>query len=183
MRLKNPLVIILFSIILSACANRDVGTIPDGEFFLPPTQAPMQPSGPPSTLSDSTESVLAEPRPTPTPSCSNDLRFVSDLSILDGTVVQPGESLDKRWGVENSGTCNWDSRYKVKLIAGPGMGVPVQQALVPALSGTQTMIRMVFIAPEEPGYYRSAWQAYDEDDNPFGDTFFLDIVVQAPGED
>jgi hypothetical protein len=88
--------------------------------------------------------------------------------------------LDKRWAVQNSGTCNWDEDYRIKLIAGPGMGVPVQQALIPALSGTQVMIRMVFIAPQEGGSYRSAWQAYDPQDNAFGDPFFIDIVVDAP---
>jgi hypothetical protein len=36
---------------------------------------------------------------------------------------------------------------------------------------------MVFIAPEEPGNFRSAWQAYDPQDNPYGDPFFIDIVV------
>jgi hypothetical protein len=63
------------------------------------------------------------------------------------------------------------------------MGVPVQQALVPALSGTITMIRMVFIAPEEPGNHRSAWQAYDPLGNAFGDPFFIDVVVQALEEE
>jgi hypothetical protein len=95
--------------------------------------------------------------------------------------VQPGERLDKRWRVQNNGTCNWDERYHIKLIAGPGMGVPVRQALVPALSGTQVDIRMVFIAPEESGNYRSAWQAYDPQDQPFGDPFFIDVVVNAAG--
>ena len=57
------------------------------------------------------------------------------------------------------------------------MGVPVQQMLYPALSGTDVVIRMVFIAPNEPGNYRSAWQAYDEQGGPFGDPFFIDVVV------
>ena len=115
--------------------------------------------------------------PTPTPSCLNGLLFIKDLTIPDGTLVDPGESLDKRWEVQNSGSCNWDKNYRVKLIAGPGMGVPVQQALNPALSGTEVIIRMMFIAPDEPGNYRSAWQAYDPFGNPFGDLFFIDIVV------
>jgi hypothetical protein len=108
------------------------------------------------------------------------LWFLADLTIPDGTVVQPGELLDKRWEVQNNGTCNWNQDYRIKLIAGPGMGVPVQQALIPALSGTEVVIRMNLIAPEEPGNYRSAWQAYDPQDNAFGDPFFIDLVVEAP---
>ncbi len=119
--------------------------------------------------------------PTPTPVCSNDLVFLDDLTIPDGTVVEPGQRLDKRWKVQNNGTCNWDDRYRVKLIAGPNLGVPVQQALYPALSGTEIVIRMIFIAPEDPGNYRSAWQAFDPQDNPFGHPFFIDF--QVAGED
>jgi hypothetical protein len=94
--------------------------------------------------------------------------------------VNPGESLDKRWEVQNNGTCNWNQDYRVKLIAGPGMGIPIQRALIPALSGTEVIIRMVLIAPDEPGNYRSAWQAYGPQDIPFGDPFFIDIVVSGP---
>lgn len=155
---------------------------PDDAVFRPPTE---QPTSLPTIALDQesgADSEAEEQRPSPTPSCTNGLWFLGDLSIPDGTVVQPGEMLDKRWEVKNSGTCNWDERYQVRLIAGPGMGVPVQQSLVPALSGTKTMIRMVFIAPEEPGNHRSAWQAYDPQENAFGDPFFIDIIVEAPEE-
>jgi hypothetical protein len=85
--------------------------------------------------------------------------------------------LDKRWLVQNAGTCNWDERYQVRLEAGPNMGVPAQQTLFPARSGLELVIRMIFIAPDEPGIYRSAWQAYDLEDVPFGDPFFIEIEV------
>lgn len=121
-----------------------------------------------------------EARPTPTPMCTNVLSFLEDVTIPDGTVVQPGESLDKRWKVENSGTCNWDHRYRLKLVSGPSLGAAPEQALYPARSGSQVEIRIVFTAPTEPGTYRCAWQAYDPQGNPFGDQFFIDFVVEAP---
>jgi hypothetical protein len=92
-------------------------------------------------------------------------------------MVSPGEDLDKRWQVENNGTCNWEADYRVRHIAGPTMGVPSEQAIYPALSGTQAVIRMVFQAPEETGTYRSAWQAYDPQGVPFGDPIFIEVVV------
>jgi hypothetical protein len=150
--------------------------------FRPPSLAPTQI---PTQLGELEAAPIfpeEDQKPTPTPACTNSLWFLSDITIPDGSVVQPGERLDKRWQVQNNGTCNWDEDYQVRLIAGPGMGVPVQQALVPALSGTEVDIRMVFIAPQESGSYRSAWQAYDPQEQPFGDPFFIDIVVEGEAD-
>jgi hypothetical protein len=105
------------------------------------------------------------------------LRYIEDVSIPDGSQVTSGESLDKRWNVENNGTCNWDKGYNLKLIAGPELGAPSEQALYPARSGSQATIRILFTAPTEPGVYRSAWQAYNPDGRPFGDPVFIEIQV------
>jgi hypothetical protein len=165
---------------ISACGSREALQIPTEGVYRPPTQVPTEPSTFDFLPETGVESPNGIPHPTPTPSCTNGLWFLGDLTIPDGTVVTPGERLDKRWQVQNNGTCNWDEGYRVKLIAGPGMGVPVQQALFPALSGTEVVIRMVLIAPMESGNYRSAWQAYDPNDNSFGDPFFIDIQVPEP---
>jgi len=128
------------------------------------------------TSEDQDESL----RSIPTPPCTPGLAFLDDLTIPDGSVVAPGERLDKRWQVENSGTCNWDSTYGLQLIAGPDLSAPQEQALFPARSGSEAMIRMLFTAPTEPGTYRSAWQAHDQEGRLFGDPFFIEIVVEAP---
>ncbi len=66
-----------------------------------------------------TETKAATPQhvetsvPISTPACINNLTYLEDLTLPDGTVVKPGESLDKRWLVENSGTCNWDENYRL----------------------------------------------------------------------
>jgi len=177
LKFKFLILLILSTLLLYGCGGEEPVSPPEQDIFIPPTLSQTELQGLFSGT-DAVPTLTKEPvRPTPTPTCSNGLRFLSDLTIPDGTLVEPGETLDKRWEVENSGTCNWDDRYMVGLIAGPGMGVPVQQALVPALAGTQTIIRMVFIAPEEPGNYRSAWQAYDPDGDAFGDPFFIDVIV------
>ena len=58
------------------------------------------------------------------------------------------------------------------------MNAVQEQMLIPARSGTNAMIRIVFQAPSEAGKYRSAWQAYNPDGHPFGDPIFIDIVVK-----
>jgi hypothetical protein len=118
------------------------------------------------------------PLPTLLPECQNNLTYIEDLSIPDGTQVAPRIQLDKRWRVKNTGTCNWDQRYQLKAIAGPELGALSEQRLVPARSGSEATIRIVFMAPAEDGTYRSAWQAYDPEDRPFGDPIFIEVLVK-----
>jgi hypothetical protein len=57
------------------------------------------------------------------------LRFLADITIPDGTIVAPGETLDKQWQVENSGSCNWNERYRLRRISGPALSAPDEQPL------------------------------------------------------
>jgi len=116
--------------------------------------------------------------PTSTLACVNGLTFVSDLTIPDNTVVTSGSSLDKQWLVQNSGSCNWDERYRMRLISGESLGAAAEQSLYPARAGSQATLRVVFTAPAEPGEYVSEWQAFDFSGISFGDTFFIKIIVQ-----
>lgn len=146
--------------------------------FLPPTIVPQAlPPTPPEQTSVPTPAATLTPVPSPTPSCTNQLTFLDDLTIPDGTMVRAGETLDKGWLVENSGTCNWNETYRLMLVSGPDMGAPTEQALYPARSGTQAILHILFTAPAEPGLYQSAWQAMDPQGNPFGDPFFIQVLV------
>jgi hypothetical protein len=115
---------------------------------------------------------------TPTPTCISGLTYVNDVTIPDYSVVAPGISLDKQWLVQNSGTCNWDSRYRLRLINGDGLGASPEQALYPARAGMQIILRMIFVAPLQAGEYVSEWQAFDAQGIPFGKTVFMKIIVQ-----
>ena len=168
---------VIFSVILAGCQGRGTRLVQTQAVFKPPIQSPTVNIVSRDSQSAGQATLSGEDHPTPTPACINNLLFLDDLTIPDGTVVDPGQRLDKRWQVQNNGSCSWDVNYSIKLIAGPGMGVPVQQALIPARSGTEAVIRMVYIAPDEPGNYRSAWQAFDPQGLPFGDPFFIDIIV------
>ncbi|MGD2155693.1 MAG: NBR1-Ig-like domain-containing protein [Anaerolineales bacterium] len=167
------LILLSMLLVLTACQGRE--SEPTEDIYRPPT--PVSSPAPLLQPTVKEDTPVVEFSPTGTPTCVHNLRFISDLSIPDGTIVSPGEKLDKRWQVENNGTCNWDQEYRVRLVAGPAMGVPTEQALYPALSGTQAIIRMIFTAPETAGTYRSAWQAYSPQGNPFGDPFFIEVVV------
>ncbi len=177
LKTQNLWVIVLLSLLIGGCSGLDRGN--DVDLYLPPTPAfGATPPASRATPTPTPDQASTQPTlPTPTPPCTDSLRYIEDVSIPDGSQVTSGESLDKRWNVENNGTCNWDKGYNLKLIAGPELGAPSEQALYPARSGSQATIRILFTAPTEPGVYRSAWQAYNPDGRPFGDPVFIEIQV------
>jgi len=145
-----------------------------------PSPSPAPISSPSSTQEQptATPTVLQPVVPSPTPTCNNDLAFLNDVTIPDDTIVAPGSKLDKQWLVQNSGNCNWDTHYRLRLISGDALGAPTEQALYPARTGTEATIRILFTAPQETGEYVSEWQAFDASGIAFGQSFFIKIEVQ-----
>ncbi len=165
--------LLLFFIIPTACTIKlqpDVGT--SGVYaFVPPSAA--APSNTPiptintTLLAPATQEIV----------CQDNLLFLRDISIPDGTEIASGATLDKQWEVQNNGTCNWEDGYTIRFIGGSDMGAETIQDLIPARSGAIVTVRISFITPSEPGNYRSAWQAYNKNDIPFGDPIYIDINV------
>ena len=131
--------------------------------------------------------VQSTPLPTIAPTstlnsgeCINSLRFISDLTVPDNSFVTYGSTIDKQWLIENNGTCNWDSTYRLKHIGGAALGAPEEIALYPARAGTQATIQIIFIAPFTDGIYESAWQAFDPEGIAFGNPVYIRINVASP---
>lgn len=172
----NCYLILLTSIFsLQACAPQPA-PIP----FRPPTSIP--PTQPLSTTTPIPALFTPPPIPTITATatagpCTDNLSFLDDITVDDGTSFLPGASIDKQWLVQNNGTCNWDSTYRLKWVGGDPMGAAQEQPLYPARAETQATLRILFTAPAEAGSYESAWQAVDPNGNFFGDLIFIKIVV------
>lgn len=171
--LPSLLILAALGLILQGCTlqapQKSAPQTTQRPVFLAPTAVP------PATITP--QPVQIEQRPTPTIPCVDGLVFVSDLTIPDGSSIQPGSSVDKRWEVENSGTCNWSEGYTLRLVAGDELGAQPDQPLIPARSSTKAVIRILFQAPPESGQYRSAWQAHNPTGDPFGDPIYMDIEV------
>lgn len=169
-------VLFLSALLLSACVRSSTHNFPfdqTSQPYIPVTlAAPTQ-----TTTAATTPTQLASDND---PDCIDNLTYIDDLTILDGTVVAPGATLDKRWLVKNSGTCNWDERYEILFTGGSEMGAVTEQSLYPARSGAEATIQLFFTAPDEPGEYRSAWTATNPDGIAFGDPIYIYIVVEAP---
>jgi hypothetical protein len=177
-RILSPVGLIVVSLVLVFSGL--TGCVDSPTPYRPPAIT-FQPT--PSPLASATPTSTSLPIETPlaiaTPSCMDNLTFLEDISIRDGTVAHPGDRIDKRWLVMNSGSCNWDDRYRLKLISGLEFNAPVEQALYPARSETKASIRIQFTAPSDPGNYQSTWQAYDPQEKPFGDPIIIQIAVDS----
>jgi hypothetical protein len=176
-RFSYGFVSICFYLIAMAC----------GVLFITACSSAITPTPLPTPFSTSTltlvqptaSSTAIQPvGPTLTPTCTANLTFINDVSIPDGTQVSPGTILDKQWLVQNSGDCNWDAGYRLRLISGDALGASTEQALFPARAGSQANLRILFTAPQTAGQYISEWQAFDPNGIAFGQSFFIKFQVQ-----
>ena len=162
----------IYSILLFLIAGCQSGTatpLPsEAVHFVPPTSNPAQ---------EQISGSVPTPLPTRQANCLNQLEFLDDLTIPDGTKVLPGEKIIKRWLIKNTGSCNWNSSYSIQLISGLSLGAEKVQGLYPARQSTEAVLEIIFNAPDNPGRYNSWWQAYDADGNRFGDPFYVEISV------
>ena len=173
------LLVVLALFFMPACSPLTTSTP-----FRPPTaEAPL--IEPTFIIQPTREVVVVESTPLPTvfptvnpANCSNDLTFIEDLTVPDNMFTTFGLALDKQWLVENSGTCNWNSAYRLRNVGGAALGAPEEIALYPARAGTQATLRILFTAPFTEGVYESAWQAIDASGSPFGDPIYIRIAVQ-----
>lgn len=144
-----------------------------------PPRATPDAAPPEITTTAATPAGIVTPTPTGGP-CTNDVEYIADLTVPDGTVFAPGEPLVKQWSVQNTGTCDWDADYRLVLVSGNALGARSELALYPARAGLEAVIEVAMIAPAEPGNYTGRWQARDPAGNVFGDRIFITIQVLAP---
>lgn len=176
---RNLLAVTLALSLACACSPASTATP-----FRPPTlQAPLIE---PTLIINPTKAIIvvqSTPLPTILPTvdaeeCFSNLTFIEDITIPDNSFVTFGSSIDKQWLVENSGTCHWNSDYRLKHIGGALLEAPEEISLYPARAGTQATIQILFTAPFTDGVYESAWQAHDPDGIAFGDPIYVRVVVQ-----
>ncbi|MGE5249560.1 MAG: NBR1-Ig-like domain-containing protein [Bacteroidota bacterium] len=182
----RPAYLTIILLALAACAPAPSATPfipPAAPLIATPTRAwtpppsPLPPTPPPATP---VASLPASPSPSPeaaSAACTNNLTFIQDLTVPDGTLIPPGGNIEKKWLVENSGTCDWDSSYRLKWTAGELLGATAEQALYPARAGAQAVLSIPFTAPLEPGTYQSEWYAFAPDGLAFGEAVYMTIVV------
>lgn len=118
------------------------------------------------------------PRPTATPSvCYDGMEFVRDIEVPDGTVFQPGADFDKVWRIRNSGTCTWNTNYKIVFVQGDRMDGTSEAVKTTVKPGETYDMIIDQRAPTTPGKYTGIWQMVNANGTPFGERIWVKITV------
>ena len=103
----------------------------------------------------------------------------------DGAILKPGEYFWKTWTLLNTGTCAWDTTYKLVYWSGDLMGGLISYPLpVDVLPNEQKDISIYLKAPETEGTFTGYWQLQTPWNANFGagiskDPFYVQIVVSS----
>ncbi len=111
--------------------------------------------------------------------------FVDDVTIQDGTEMDPDESFLKTWRLSNSGSCTWNSSYNLVFDHGDAMsGAASIQLTTGTVAPGQTVDASVSLtAPSTPGTYKGYWKLRNDSGVIFGIgaaanvAFWVEIVV------
>jgi hypothetical protein len=106
-------------------------------------------------------------------------QYVSDVTIPDGTVMQPGEKFTKTWKVKNAGTCSWTTAYSM-VYGGYADKLSGQTTALTAevTPNQEADISIDLVAPTKAGNYVSAWRLANAQNFPFGEFLTVVIVVR-----
>lgn len=105
--------------------------------------------------------------------------FVADVTIPDGTIVSPGQSLTKTWRMKNAGTSTWGSGYKLVFISGEQMGAPSETNIPDAALDQAVDLSVSLTAPTAGGEHTGYFQLRNPQGTYFGPKIWVKINVQT----
>jgi hypothetical protein len=125
--------------------------------FATPTIPPPQPTNTVAVSLPTLAPVSTNtPVQSPTAACDSAL-FVKDVTIPDGTQIEPGATFKKTWRLRNVGTCQW-SGYSLVFDSGEAMG-GVPEAVGIVGPGQEVDVSVSFTVPTSlSGTVRSYWR-------------------------
>ncbi len=94
----------------------------------------------------------------------DNVAFVKDVTVPDGTPVKMGTTFSKTWRIRNTGTVSWQNRALVRL-------TPQDERLCTSAdrvevaktaAGQEVDITVEFVAPWYPGSCRTDWKMVDQ---------------------
>jgi len=203
MNFRLTLILVIAMLIVSACnLPRAQSETPDPNAFLTAAAQTVQVQltldallTPQATMTPPASETPAPPTETSTPPSTatatpicDQAQFITDVTVPDGTVFQPGETFTKTWRLKNLGVCTWTSGYQLIFDSGDSMNGPATQALAGSVAPNQTVdISVTLKAPTTPGTYRGYWKLRNAAGvllpvtNGFqGTSFFVEIKVVPP---
>lgn len=121
------------------------------------------------------------------PSSCDKAQFISDVSIPDGTTLQPGATFTKTWRLKNVGSCAWSTAYQLAFFSGEQMGAASSATFPKNVAVGETVdISINMTAPSAAGSYRGFWMFKNASGALFGigtqanKPWWVDIKVSGP---
>ena len=105
--------------------------------------------------------------------------YVADVTIPDNTVISQGKSFDKTWTIGNTGSCAWNTGYKLVFVSGEQMGGAATSVPVTVPSGSQVNITVHLVAPTTNGTYTGTWRMQNDKGVFFGGQ--VTVVIKVGG--
>jgi hypothetical protein len=154
--------------------------VPQADASAMPSQPPAATAAPGST--DTIAPTAADATDVPGPGdCMLNAKFVTDVTIPDGTELSPGAAFVKVWRMRNTGTCTWEAGTKLVFSSDDQMGGPADVPVsTPVAPGGEVDISVNLKAPDSPGSYQGKWQLRDQKGTFFGSAIWVKIVVPSP---
>ncbi len=105
--------------------------------------------------------------------CVDEFAYVSDITIPDGMSITPHTLFTKTWYIRNTGTCMWNSNYKIVYHTGDEVGRAKEFPLLKPGNyirpGESTAVSVEMIAPAEVGQvYTTSWALESDNGVRFG---------------
>lgn len=107
-------------------------------------------------------------------------KFVSDVSVHDGSIIAPGNSFEKTWRVINNGKVRFPAGTRLINVGGHILSFPATGIIVDEIDpGHMHDITIRLIAPKSSGRYVSYFRLITPDNERFGMRLWVDIVVDG----
>ena len=115
------------------------------------------------------------------PQC-NDAVFIEDVTIPDGSEMDPGQDFTKIWAIQNSGTCRWDEGYSFTAVSGDvdvldGYNVDILTGKDFVEPGETINFEVDLTAPLAEREYIGCWRMKSDGGYFFGTFACVTIVV------
>jgi hypothetical protein len=114
--------------------------------------------------------------------CSNSA-FEGDVTIPDGSVLDPGFDFQKIWKIRNTGNCLWDDGFTLVYIGGsnPDLDPPnykITKASDFVSAGEAVNIAVNLTTPCTPGQYEGHWRMQNDQGYYFGTILSVYVEVK-----
>jgi hypothetical protein len=115
-------------------------------------------------------------------SCHNSA-FEGDVTIPDGSILEPGVNFQKVWALRNTGTCTWDEGYALVYIGGstPNLdpyNFEFKKSSDFVAGGAGINIGLNLTTPCKPGKYEGHWRMRSDTGYYFGTVVSVYVEVQ-----